>query len=248
MINVDTNAEAVKKLLEDVRKDQLPFARSLIANRMAQVIKKNETEVMKSRLDRPKAFTLNSLMLKPGNKHKPEARVWFKDFAPKGTPAGKYLMPQVYGGDRPLKRSEKALMAMGYLRKGKYLAPASGAKRDAYGNMSRGQTVQVLSALRAFSGVGANQNASGSDRSKKAQAKSGADKFFWSTINGETGVWQRQRTAFGTGAKAILLEQDAPKYRVKFPFFKVAENTTTANYAKVAKRAIDEAMTTARPQ
>lgn len=246
MLNINTNAPEIKRLLDKVRTDQLPFARSLIANRMAQVIKKNETAVMKSRLDRPKPFTLNSLRLTPGNKRKPEARVWFKDFG-YGTIDWHYLNPDVAGGTRQPKAFEKMFQRKGLLKQGQFLVPASSAKRDQFGNMQNGQLSQILSALSLHYLAGYNSNASGSKRSMRTQAKSGANRYFWATINGETGVWQRERSAFGEAARAILLvEQSSPQYKIRFPFFAVAENTVAAHYERVATTAIDEVIATQR--
>lgn len=248
-INIDTTATSVAQQLKRIPTRQLPFAQSLIANRMAQKVRDNELAVMKARFDRPTRWTLNSLRLRPGNKRKPVARVWFRDFAPKGTPADKYLQPEVFGGERSAKRMEKAMQAMGYLKPGQFLVPAQGAKLDAYGNMRRGQVVQILSAFRAFSGVGFNANASGSKRSSRKQAKSGANRYFFGEVGGELGIWQRVRSAFGNGARPIMLVVDgSPKYRIRFPFFAVAENTIAANYERVATKAIDEVLRTSRPE
>lgn len=242
-INIDTTAKAVAKQLERIPARQLPFARSLIANRMAQKVQENEISVLKSRIDRPTPWTLNSLYIRAATKTRPEARVWFKDWAPKGTAADKYLQPAVFGGARNAKRMEKAMAAMGYLKPGQFLVPAQGARLDAYGNMRRSQVVQILSAFRAFSNVGFTANASGSKRSNRRQAKSGANKYFFGEVGGELGIWQRVKSAFGDGARPIMLVTDgSPKYRIRFPFFAIAENTVAANYERVATKAIDEAL------
>lgn len=247
MINIDTNAKEIARMLDKVRKGQIPFAQSLIANRMAQEVKKNEISVMQARLDRPMPFTLNSLKLTPGNKREPYASVWFKNFAPKGTPAGKYLMPQVYGGQRPQKRVERALIARGYMKGGQYLVPASGAKMDAFGNMRKGQVQQVLSILRAFGQQGYMANATDSPRSRAKRETGAGDRYFWATISGETGVWERVKSGFGDGVKPIMLVTgNEPRYAKRYPFFQVAENTVKANYQRIATAAIDEAIRTAR--
>lgn len=61
------------------------------------------------------------------------------------TPASKYMLPQVEGGGRHIKRFERALQAAGAMPAGWQSVPADGAKLDAYGNISRGQIVQILS-------------------------------------------------------------------------------------------------------
>jgi hypothetical protein len=245
-INIDTTAKAVAAQLKLTARE-LPFAQSLIANRMAQKVRDNELSVVKRRFDRPTPWTLNSLYLRAATKQRPVARVWFKDFAPKGTPADKYLQPQVHSGNRSHKRMERAMEAMGYLKPGQYLVPAQGAQLDAYGNMRRSQVVQILSAFRAFSNVGFTANASGSVRSQRRQARSGANRYFFGEVNGELGIWQREKSAFGTAAKPIMIVTNRPpRYRKRFPFFDVAENTIAAHYERVVTKAVDEVIRTSR--
>ena len=54
--------------------------------------------------DRPTRYTQNSLFLQPATKQKREARVWVKDTER----PDHYLLPQINGGNRPLKRHGKA--------------------------------------------------------------------------------------------------------------------------------------------
>ena len=68
------------------------------------------------------------------------------------------MPPQVAGGRRSLKSAEKMLAAKNYLPGGMVTVPGAGAKLDAYGNMSRGQLVQLISALLAFPKTGYNAN------------------------------------------------------------------------------------------
>lgn len=239
-----TNLSAVQAALTKTEREQIPFATALALTKTAQLVKKGEISVMKRNLDRPTQFTLNSLFVKAATKATQQARVWFKDFAPKGTPAGDYLQPQVQGGKRRLKRHEKALIARGLMKSSQYALPAVGARLDQYGNMKRTQYVQILSQLKAFGEQGYQANATGSKRSKRKRT-SGA--YFVANINGDEGVWQRVQSAFGEGARPVLIFVDRdPSYRARFPFFKVAENITKANYEREFKSALDKAIKTAR--
>lgn len=226
------------------QRSQLPFALSLAANLLAQRVRSNERKTMTRRLDRPTPFTLNSLYLKPGNKRRPEARVWFKDFAPKGAPAGRYLMPQVHGGGRRVKGMERALIAAGKMRQGEYLIPTKDAPKDPYGNVPRGVITRILSGVRAFSEVGFQANAS---QSRRSRAKGNAERYFVGTIDGVRGIWERVQLGFGTGVRPLFLivERD-PKYRKRFPFFAVAENTMRAHSEATFKTAMAQALATAR--
>lgn len=237
-----TNLSQVQAALTKTEREQIPFATALALTKTAQKVKAGEISVMKRNLDRPTQFTLNSLFVKPATKATQQARVWFKDFAPKGTPAADYLQPQVQGGQRKLKRHEKALIARGLMKSTQYAVPAAGAKLDQYGNMKRTQYVQLLSQLKAFGEQGYTANATGSKRSTRKR-RNGA--YFVATIDGEQGVWQQVSSAFGDGVKPVLLFVDRdPSYRVRFPFFKVAENMVKANYEREFKAALDQAIKT----
>lgn len=242
LLTHSSNISAVQAALTKTEREQLPFATALALTKTAQRVKAGEISVMKRNLDRPTQFTLNSLFVKPATKATQQARVWFKDFAPKGTPAGDYLQPQVQGGQRKLKRHEKALIARGLMKSTQYAVPGAGAKMDQYGNMKRQQYVQMLSQLRAFGEQGYQANATGSKRSTRKR-RSGT--YFVATIDGEQGVWQRVSSAFGEGVRPVLLFVDRdPSYRVRFPFFKVAENIVKANYEREFKSALDYAIKT----
>lgn len=243
------NERHVRDLQARIAPRQFAFVLSLGINKIGQRVKANETDVMQARLDRPTAFTRRSLRLQAGNKRNPSARVWFKgrDFgAQKGTPAGDYLMPQVHGGPRRGKRLEGALLRLGHLRSGQFLVPAPGAPRDAYGNVPRTLITRIMSGLRAFSEVGFAANASGSRRSRR---KGNASRYFVGEVGGETGIWERREFAFGRGVRPIFLVINrTPRYRVRFPFFAVAENTVKAHYVRELDSAFEYAMRTARPE
>lgn len=230
-------AMELAKELNAVVTKQMPFARVLAATRTAALVKKAEYEVMQQRFDRPTPFTMRSLMMRSANKQRPEARVFFKDFASKGTPADKYLRPQAYGGQRPHKRFERALIARGMMKSTQYAIPGTGAEFDAYGNMKRGQIAKILSSLQP--------NPTPSVRSKRKALKSG---YFVGQPKGEpSGVWQRKETGFGQAIKPVMIFTDsAPKYRVRMPFQKIAANVVKANYERVFIDAIKQAVSTAR--
>lgn len=237
-------SEHLQQAFAKLSRDQLPFAVALAATRTAQKVRSNEIAVMRKRFDRPTPWTLRSLYLRAATKAEPEAVVWFKDWAPKGAPAGKYLIPEVYGGPRSTKGLERALAGRGWLRPGQYLVPASAAPLDPYGNVQRRLITQIMSGLRAFSEVGYSANATASRRSRR---KGHAERFFVGTVDGTEAIWERRRFGFGVGVRPLFLIVDrAPRYRVRFPFFRVAEHTVKAHYERIFASALAEAIQTAR--
>ncbi|WP_395371479.1 hypothetical protein [Komagataeibacter diospyri] len=86
--------------------------------------------------------------------------------APGGTAAYDYLRPEIFGGPRPMKKSEKALRP---IVGDQYWVPGRGAPLDAYGNIQRGEIVRILSRLGLMQGPLQNMT----DRTAKRLARKG---------------------------------------------------------------------------
>lgn len=245
-IKATTNAHEVAQWLDKTVLKQMHFAKVVALNRTAKIVKEGEQDVMRARFDRPTPYALNSLFTMPAKKNQSEpfAKVYFKDESFKGTPATKFLWAGVHGGERKHKRFEKALINRGLMKSSQFATPAAGAKLDQYGNVRRGQIVQVLSALRAFGEQGYDANRTGSKRSQRKVA--GSDYFVGNPGGEGDGIWQRVQFGHGTGVKPIFMFANAPKYRVILPFSKIAENMTNKHLPVQYAKAFDEAMKSAR--
>lgn len=256
--DVRDNFPQVQRLLNEQRR-QIPFAVALALTRTAQDIKKAEQDEIRSVFDRPKPFTLNALYVKPATKQTLEASVWVKDSE---RPAH-YLLPQMGGGNRQLKRFEQLLVQRGVMQAGERAVPGGGAKLDAFGNMSRGQIVKILSQLQAFSLAGSTANASTAKRSKVKRAR---EAYFVSTGPGTRpsgkrswkngrmqqtlprGVWLRKpHNVLGSFVQPVLLFVDRAAYRVRFKFIDVAQATIARVLPGHLDAAIERALATARP-
>lgn len=243
-IDASTNVEELSKALRTLGSKQLPFALALTATRMAMLVKQGELAVMRERLDRPTATTMNSLYVKAAKKGNLEARTFFKDAWTSGVPADTYLQQPVKGGRRPHKRFEKALIARGIMKPGQYAIPAESALNQ-FGNVPRGTIMKILSGLSAAETVsGVQANATNSKRSKR---KGNADRYFAGDVDGTKGIWERKKSAFGDAVRPVFIfSESEPGYRVIVPFYKIAENIVKANRAKEFASAMDQALSTAR--
>lgn len=234
----------VQRVLAALEPRQWAFAISLGVNRTAQKVKTNEAAVLDRRLDRPTPYTRRSLQLQPGRKTNPTAHVWFKDRGyggMKGTPAGDYLLPQVHGGTRPHKGLERAAQRERFLGPTDYLVPGSTAPLDAYGNVRRGVVTKVMSALRLFGEQGYTANASHTRRSRK---KGNQTRYWFGQVRGQAAIWERLGQDH---VRALyVVESRAPRYRARFPFFQVAENTVRAHFERQLVSAFDYALKTTR--
>ena len=231
-IVVSTNFPQLKVALDEAgRQGAFAMAKALILT--ARDVKAAEVEAMRGAFDRPTNFTLNSLYVKGATKADLTARVWFKW----SDRPNHYLLPQVHGGARPLKRFEEVLVKAGYMYATERAVPGAAAALDAFGNMSRGQIIKVLSQLKAFNLAGSSANATTSRRSKGKRVQ---EEYFLSRGPRGTsvgrgawkggnkvqhlprGVWVRRSFAQGTSVKPVLLFVKSTSYQPRFKFFDVA--------------------------
>jgi hypothetical protein len=163
--------KGVRDMVAAFSERRLAAAQATALTRVAVQVKAAERNTMARIFDRPTPYTLNSLFVRPATAQSLEATVWLKDdLAGSGTPATKYLAPQIEGGQRSLKPMEWLMQQAGHMPKGWRAVPGRGARLDAYGNMSLGQVQQILSQLRIQVSSGYTRSLPvGADR--KTQAK-----------------------------------------------------------------------------
>lgn len=227
----------VRDLLRSMHK-QAPFAAILALNYTGQIMKKDLITEMKKVFKNPTPYTLNSLQLSPAKKKNPEAEIWFRGKWIREN-RDHYLWPHVYGIMRDQKPFEKALYRTGYLTsgRGKYVVPGQGARIDKYGNQSRGQIVQVLTALRALRGVPADVFG----KPYKYKLRKGTKDYFVAKKGHLTpGVYQRQ----GKQVKPIMIFVKRAVYRKRFDFFGVAKKAYDQHYRNEFNRAFEQAVAT----
>lgn len=239
---------------------QVPYATSVALNKTAQAVKDAIYADMQRRFDRPTPYTLNALRVRRASRDNLTAFVDFKDASGKGIAADRYLGPQVYGGGRRQKRSERALQRVG-MGTGMFAQPAAAAQLDAYGNMSRGQIVRVLSYLQAFGEQGYRANATAASRartakmSKKGPRKIGGVQYFVSRGKGSmagnreqhlpAGVWRKTGT-HGADVKPVLIFTETASYTPLLPFYETAEEVFGETFDAQYATALDVALDTAR--
>lgn len=92
-------------------------------------------------------------------------------------PPSDYLAVQEFGGGRTVKKFERALQARGSMPPGFKVVPGKHAKLDGFGNISRGQIVQVLNQLGASLSVG-YQRVISRNANKRARSAARAGRLY----------------------------------------------------------------------
>lgn len=125
----------------------------------------------------PTPWTMNATFVRRAKPSNLVVDLGFKDEAPKGTPAAKYLQPIVAGTPRRPKSTERQLQSAGLLRPGQFIVPTgvTPLRLNQYGNIAGGTYTQVLSRLKALGQQGYSGNVSGAARS---QGKRSARDYF----------------------------------------------------------------------
>ena len=229
--------------LTDLEQKQLPYVVALALTQTGQQVKDRLELEMRTVFDRPTRWTLNSLRLFPATKDKPVARVWMKNEADKAAPATRWLTPQVYGGSRQDKGSERLLRAKGILPEGRYVVPGKDAKLDAFGNMGKGQIQRIISSLGAQQDKYAN-----STDSKRSIAN--LKRFF--VMYAGKGTARRavgigERTGKGKDKiKLVMAFVARPGYRKEFDFFAIADRVAEDQLPIQFELALARAMATRR--
>lgn len=241
---------------------QLPYATSVALNRTAEAVRQALFQKTLQVFDRPTPYTLNALRVARATKGNLVATIAYRDGAGKGTSADRYLTPQVLGGGRRFKRSERALQRAG-LPAGMFTVPGGAAELDAYGNMSRGQIVRLLSYFEAFGEQGYRANATARSRARTANV--GTSREGYRRINGvqyfisrgkgsmsgqrrqvfPAGIWRKTGT-HGADVAPVLLAVDAPHYTPRLPFYETATAVYGDRFDVEYSTALDAALATAR--
>lgn len=184
--------------------------------------------------DRPTPFTLNAFRVDYAKPQSLAAAVSVKD-TKSGSARGKapedWFGPQVYGGERQLKASEKFLRAKGILPPGRYTVPGPGARLDAHGNMSRGHVSELMKGLQAAGQPGADER-----------------QTFFVIRRGNQPIGIGERRGYGPGSRGrfalVLVFVSEPQYTSRFDFHGVAQEVAEdeALFASYVDQAIAAAL------
>jgi hypothetical protein len=244
-IKVDVRGiEATKAYLAGMGK-QVNFATAVALTRTAKQVEQKIQRDIPVKFDRPKPQTTKGTFVKKATKSNLEAVVGINDRV------SAYLAPNIGSSGqvwRDRKRSEQMLSAAGILPEGHYTVPGAGARLDAYGNMSRGQIVQILSYFRTFGNTALNtKRLNATDKYRARIAKQRSDYFVVPVASRELGlfpgIWQRTGV---NSIKPVLLFVGRPLYSAIYNLSEEAKREAQRVFDIEFKLALDNALATAR--
>lgn len=239
-----TNKDQIVKIYSGKGGFRIPDIAVKALNKTAEDVKAGLIDEMNRVFDKPTPYTLNALYIRHAKPNKLMAQVLIKDRGTAGkSRTEKYLLTQIYGGERKMKAFELALRHAGVLPLGMQAVPTNNAKMNAYGNVSPGFIVQILSYFRAFKEMGYRANITDERKAKLAKGtkrKAGIEYFAVKKQNGRLspGIWRR--LSFGGATRNIqpvFLFVKRPTYRGILRWEETAERIVDRNW----KRNLEEA-------
>ena len=242
--DLDDALAALRRLDEPLASIALADALNHTANQALPVLRGEMSDVF----DRPTPWALNSIRILHATPQKLEAALWVQDRPGEKSrfSAEDYLLPQVEGGERITRQSERYLRESGILPAGRFVVPGRGARLDSFGNMQRGHLMQILSGLRAMKLSGSDNAATNSLRS----VRKGHATAFFVMKRGKTPIGIAERR--GKNVAMVLAFVRQPQYRERFKFHdvvrRVAENDAQleANIDKAIVEALSGRLTSRR--
>lgn len=247
-LNIKSDAKQLLKALGDNQK-QIRIATSIALTKTAKQVEAEEYIEIKRVFDRPTKYTLTGLFTKPSTKNNLEASVGIKNDVFKGTPAEKYLYPNIVGGGRNIKRFERAFINKGIMPKGYHAVPGSGVVLDSFGNIPAKFIVQLISYLGAFGeqGYRANMTSAGRAKFERAQSKSvagAATQYFVNKKKGNLplGVYQRVRLSQGSAIKPIFIFVKQVNYKPRYNFQSKASEIAKKVFPQYLKESVMQSL------
>lgn len=250
-IKADIDIREATRHLDNVQREQIPFATSVALNNAAAKSLPDMSREVRDSFDRPTPWIQKSARYTKATKAKPSITFGYDVFGNKqGVTAGKVLSAEVHGGERRLKRFEVALQRRGFLPSGMFAVPGEAAADlgmiDSYGNMKGSAIVQIMSKLGAFQEMGFTANATNGKRKRKA----GRDNVYWVGKPGRNtplGVWLIDEKSSGRGRlRPVLVFVKSARYEKRYDFHNAAAMYLRKHFDTEFASALQLALATAR--
>jgi len=260
--------EAVAQRLASMQR-QIPFAMARSINKLATLIAEEENKEIARVFDRPNPRTLRAVKVFKGAKKndleaivnvdnglRGSAQAAAMGTTGKSVPPSKYLHAQIVGGQRVIKRYERALQRAGVMPSGVYgvFCRRSNAL-DQYGNLQGSKIVQILSWFQAYPDNGYRINMTKKTKMRLMQGKRKGLRYGFGYFRGgrrtglPDGIWERHYPNGLSGKsfiRPIILYVKSANYGERFDFYGIADRTLKRNMGWVIDEVIATTIKTAR--
>jgi len=237
-----TNKDQIVKIYSGKGGFMIPDIAVKALNKTAEDVKVGLIDEMNRVFDKPTPYTLNALYIRHAKPNKLMAQVMIKDQrGDRMARQEKYLLTQVYGGQRKAKAFETALMRHGVMPQGTQAVPTRYAPLNQYGNVSGGFITQILSYFGAAWSRAAMSGKPNTTAERKAKLAKGSKRKFgleYFAVKKQTGglapgIWRR--LSFGGATRniqPIFLFVKRPTYRGVLRWEETAERIVDRNWKR----------------
>jgi len=249
---ISFDVDNMMKNITELQKVQLPFAASLALNTMSKDIREDLRDRMKSTFENTVPFTLNSLFVSMSTKDNLTSVVGLKEFATKGNPASKYLLPHIQGGPSYYTRFQKSLRTAGLLGPNEYAIPtqSDNLQLNRYGNVRPSMYTEILYSLKAYRDTSSHayMKRSGIKRAQRSYtARTTGAHYANERRNFYPGIYLNDWRAREDKESALFwFQRKAPTHQAKYPLSHIAEDFANNNFNTYFGRAFAKALATAR--
>ncbi len=227
-------AASIRKAIQEDAK-QAEFAVVKAMNETAKGAKDFALRSMEASLDRPTPFVKKAFRIdyakrssrSKGTSSKLAVSIEIKDvFGKSGRAALDALIPQIEGGQRKAKGSERTLRRAGIIGSDEFLVPSRTAPLDRYGNIRKGTMNKILADLSAHRSAGFQANRRFDASRQYIFADLGHMKGIFRVKGGFRSGGAKANIG-GVGSKAwslmFIVVKGAPSYRKRFKFYESAD-------------------------
>ncbi len=232
--------DALKAQLQGFSDRRFKAAVATALTRTAGIVRQQWRQDLQADIDRPTPLTRNAAISTRADANKLQAEVFLRDqLASGGVAPAEYIGVQERGGDRRLKRFEQALVSSGAMPAGMRAVPGRGARLDGYGNVSRGQIVQVLNQLGGKLSVGYQQVIS-RNAGKRAASAARAGRQYVAIPQSRNGLPAGIYARTGRGLDGVFFYVSAVRYPRRTKLVDAAKRIGASRLDAEMKRAINE--------
>jgi len=201
-----------------------------IAIRADQAVIKEIRDVF----DRPTPVVQKGVRWSASTKHNLTAKISLASGGGSGVDVSSVLAPNIKGGNRIVKASERRLRRFGFMAENQWVVPGPGAPLDRYGNISAANMKKILNQVSAFQEAGYN-------KTKKRRSRIIGTLYFIPRV----GIFRR--TGTNSSIPVLFFTDRAPQYEAgRFDFEFVVKDHVQKNFSKNFESAWNYAVKTAR--
>ena len=223
-IDVRTNIKGVQKNFTRIQKQALPLATAKAMTFTAEKAQKALLAQIPQKFKNPIPATRKSVFKSSATVRNPTAKVFMKDVR------GEYrwMEHHIDGGARLQKGSERRN------RIGPWTAMGKDMVKNQYGNITKGRYTKMFADAQTASGA----SGSGDYASTKTKAKGGTKTIKYFKMRSKSG---KQMIMWRKNKKTIipaLVETVKPRYRVRWPFYRIVAAVTQARYPELFRKSL----------